>query len=473
MFAGRKSEQRELEELYHNNNAKLIVLYGRAGIGKTELIRQFIQNKTAFYYQAAACTKTQQLSLMTLLVQLRQQSTAYGKTESISEADSEKDLNYQSTDALLKAYVQDCAERKLKPLMIFDEFTLMLENEPDFADTIKALMENQTYEAGLMIVLISSSIRWVENDMVGEQPMLSRLISHFMKLKELSLADSVHILTGADKETCICLYSFLGGIPVYLSRCHGNESVKQNLIRLMVHKDAELKNEAEALLKAELRELGSYNSILACMAAGKYKMNEIHQETGFSRAKISVYLKCLISLGVVEKLFSFDTKKQEQVQKGLYRICDPFLAFWYRFIFPYQSFLMMGKEEQFYNLIIKTQMSDYMKHCFPKVCVEYLKVLQYRHKLPFHFTSCKSWYGKKGQIDIIAGNSSKQYLAGQCLWSEEPMEAVVLSMVRSLCSKAGIRVSLVFLFSKSGFTKELCQQAEKEKNVRLIGLNEL
>lgn len=55
-------------------------------------------------------------------------------------------------------------------------------------------------------------------------------------------------------------------------------------------------------LSEELRETAVYNTILATIADEKNgKLNAMYARTGFSRAKISVYLKNLMELELVEK----------------------------------------------------------------------------------------------------------------------------------------------------------------------------
>lgn len=52
----------------------------------------------------------------------------------------------------------------------------------------------------------------------------------------------------------------------------------------------------------------------------------MYAHTGFSRAKISVYLKNLMELELVEK-----------VLPGTYEICNAFVRFYFCFLFPHQT----------------------------------------------------------------------------------------------------------------------------------------
>lgn len=56
-------------------------------------------------------------------------------------------------------------------------------------------------------------------------------------------------------------------------------------------------------LSEESRETAVYDTILATLADGRHgKLNDMYAHTGFSRAKISVYLKNLMELELVENV---------------------------------------------------------------------------------------------------------------------------------------------------------------------------
>ena len=53
MFLGRSDETAILNKYYESGESSLIVLYGRTGIGKTSLIKNFAKDKPFFYYCSA------------------------------------------------------------------------------------------------------------------------------------------------------------------------------------------------------------------------------------------------------------------------------------------------------------------------------------------------------------------------------------------------------------------------------------
>lgn len=59
-FIGRKNELHTLNTEY-NRNSSFVVIYGRRRVGKTTLIKEFLKNKTAFYYLATEELESQSM----------------------------------------------------------------------------------------------------------------------------------------------------------------------------------------------------------------------------------------------------------------------------------------------------------------------------------------------------------------------------------------------------------------------------
>ena len=59
-FIGREDELLRLNSEYVNDSS-FVVIYGRRRVGKTTLIKEFIKNKTAFYFLATEEIESQSL----------------------------------------------------------------------------------------------------------------------------------------------------------------------------------------------------------------------------------------------------------------------------------------------------------------------------------------------------------------------------------------------------------------------------
>ena len=61
MFIGREEELNFLEDRYNSADGQLVVLYGRRRVGKTELLRQFCQDKEHIFYTCTEIIDEKQL----------------------------------------------------------------------------------------------------------------------------------------------------------------------------------------------------------------------------------------------------------------------------------------------------------------------------------------------------------------------------------------------------------------------------
>ena len=451
MFVKRTAELNLLEEQYASDGSSLVILYGRRGMGKTTLLREFLSEKVnACYYAGAECEDQLQLLLL---------HQKCGK-----EQLPEDSLDY------LAMFTGLIAGNDAKLIIVLDEFHYMIKNESRILDVLQLLGN-----AGrpVMIVLSSSSIRWVENEMLSDIGSHASYITAYMKLKELTFVDFVNRFPDSTVETCIYINAFLGGIPEYLDAWQEKQSVEDNIKNLLLNKNSGLFHEPQRFLKLELREPAVYNTILYFLASGNRKLNDLHARTGYSRAKISVYLKNLIQLDIVEKLVPFGAEGKENAQKGLYRIKDNFLSFWFRFVFPNTSELMLEQVDSVYRQKVVPYLDEYMKEYFADVCTEFLKLMNLQRQLPAGFLWWDRWYGKNGTIDILAQSEDRKTLVAKCLWGDRGADRTTYQSLLALAEEAGVLPDYCYLFSKIGFDRELSGIAEEVKNLFLIGLEDL
>ncbi|MBQ8800197.1 MAG: ATP-binding protein [Lachnospiraceae bacterium] len=438
MFTGRTQELERLEGLYGAQRSGIIVLYGRSGIGKTTLACRFLEDKNGVYYVARRVTAKEQLNVM------------------------KNEWDTASAEDFYEAFSRLYESRKYqgKLVLVLDEFRNLLEDGTEFWTAFLRFYAEHHGDGSLLVLLLSSSVSWVENEMTTVLGSAVRLLQGFIKLKEFSFMELAGYHKQSDVRDNIYTRAVLGGVPEYLRLWKEEESFKTNIMELFLSKEAPLLSEAEGYLKKELRELSAYNTILATLAQGKYKLNDIYAHTGFSRAKISVYLKNLTEQGCTEKLFSFDSMDQRSAQKGLYRIREPFLRFWYRFIYPNLSGILAGAGEQVYEEKIAPYFTEFAKEAFSDVCGEYLQVLNRYEKLQNRYDSFGVWYGKDGKIDVVAKTEDGKLLVGFCDCSEEHTGTDVLSHQKMIIENAGIHPAEWFCFSMQGFTGEAQAEAE-------------
>ncbi len=450
MFIKRSTELKQLKMQYENPASSLVILYGRRGIGKTTLLKEFMTDKPAYYYACTDCAQPMQLSRM----------ITDWQTVGIPAG------SYVDYHSLFEAL----AEPDRKIVIVLDEFHLLVKEGSEFLDAVSRLPK---LPGPVMLILCSSSIRFVENEMIGWMGAAASQISSYLKLKEFTFVDFINRFPKSNVETCIHIKGILGGIPDYLEEWKEGRSVKENIITAILDKNSRLYQEPQHYLKQELRETWVYNTLLASLAEGNNKLNELHNHTGYSRAKILVYLKHLIAMDIVEKLVSLEEDGRENAKKGLYRIKDNFLHFWYRFVFPYLTELEQGLKEKVYATYVSPGLDEYMEEYFSDVCMEYLKLMNQHDRLKAKYQWWDRWFGKKGTIDIIAKSNQGATLAGICIWKDRPAGTEDYEDLTTLAGEAGLKPELYYLFSKHGFSDELAGLARDREELILVGLEEL
>ncbi len=455
MLLGRTAELKYLKNNYEKEGSQLVILYGHKNIGKTELIKEFCVDKSYSYYLAKQCSEYEQLCLW---------------SSELSEERSHLNPVERRFDSIFQAITEVKAQKRV---IIIDEFQHIVKNSEAFMDEVVRLIHNKWNNQPVMIIMCSSAIGWVENSMVSKMGENAYEITGLLKINELKFLDVVRRFPKYTMEQCVETYAILGGVPGLWRYWDENLDIPQNIRQNIIRPGMALSDEGSRYVAEELRETAVYHTILASIASGKYKLNDLHNHTGYNRAKISVYLKNLIELEIVEKVFSYDTAGKDNAQKGIYRISNHYVHFWFKYIFPHMSKQGMISEEQFYNQYIASSLRLYTAHYFTKVCSEYLELMNQMGKLQFRYEKSGSWVGKVGTIDIVAQDDEGHTMVGMCSWERSLMTYEDYEWLLFCVEKAKLKIDYIYLFSVDGFDEKLNLEAKVKKNIILIDISQL
>ncbi|MCR4843151.1 MAG: ATP-binding protein [Eubacterium sp.] len=293
------------------------------------------------------------------------------------------------------------------------------------------------------------------------------------RIEELTFLEMVRLFSNKPTREIIQMYGITGGVPDYLPCWNPKLSLKDNIIRSVLSPRGYLFNEAEEFLHTQLRETSVYETILSTLASGVNKLNDIYKATGFSRAKISVYMKNLAAFGVASKQDSFETGGWENAKKGMYVINDTFLHFWFTFVYPHQSELHILPPATFYERYIEPDLDYYMDEYFVKVCREYLELLEQAESLPIVTAKEGTWIGKNGRIDIILQNDIRENVVGYCSWSDRHMSLAHLEHLNNSMEQARVKAVKRYMFSSGVFDDDLKAVAADDPTLELVDMNEL
>ena len=459
MFVGRKKELKYLSDCFRKEGSQILVLYGHKGVGKTSLCFQFAEKyagrEKTEYYAARPCSEKEQLLLW----------------------NREIDPAYAGADMSGQEGFRNIFERIAgkntgdKMLLIIDEFQNAVKYAQGFMEA--AVQFVRTSAKPVTMVLVSSAISFVETDLVPRIGSLALGISGFLKVPEMGFMDCVNYFKDCNTRECMEIYSVLGGIPAYWECFDPSANVEENIRNAILKKNAPLREEGEAVVARDLRELNVYSTILHCLANGKNKLNDLHIHTGFSRAKISVYLKNLMERELVEKVFPFENASAINAKKGIYRITLRYLAFYFRFVFGNLSRLEQMTADDYYSQYIEGGLKAYHQSNFRKVCKEYLELLNERNMLPIHAENSGEWIGKNGSIDLVMQDAEEENLLAFCDWQTDELGPEDLEQRLQIAQDAKLAPDHLYLFSAGHFSEDLRKKAADLGFVELVDIDTL
>lgn len=453
MLVGREEQLASLQKIFGRLTSSIVVLYGRTGMGKTSLAREFMKNKDAFYYSAIPAAPEEARLFMA--------NQVYGPSELNSYLTGYEDI-----------FVGLTKENKVKKVIVIDEFNLIARSDKDFMESVLRMVNNQADYGRVMVILISSSVSYVEANKIKLFGKTSQMVS-YMKLEELNFMDTMRFFASYSIEDCVRFYGLTGGVPQYIARLSKKQPFEENLCRNIFSGNSMLYRAGHECVQEELRETALYNTILGCLAGGMNKINDIYNYTGFGRDKISVYLKNLMERDIVEKVFSYDADGRESIRKGSYRIKPGFVEFWYKYMYPNQTALEEMEPAEFYETYVKDDLDSFMNEGFIRVCSEYMELLEEHGGLKLKTVRKSRVYEKDIRLDIIREDADGVSTVGFCDFSSHLLDVGDLERVRKSIREAGLNAASIYLFARSGFQDALKKVSREEENVVLVDIRDL
>lgn len=142
----------------------------------------------------------------------------------------------------------------------------------------------------------------MEKQVLGYQSPLYGRRTMQLKIEPFNFHEAQEMLTQVDKQSAFTLYSISGGIPQYLNYFSRESNVKAAVINNFFQKDGRLFEEPTNLIKQELRDPANYNSIIAAIAQGHSRLNEIATATKIKATSLRSYLNNLTELEIIERI---------------------------------------------------------------------------------------------------------------------------------------------------------------------------
>lgn len=458
MFVDRIKELAALEKEYTSEKSSLFVLYGRRRIGKTTLIRQFISDKPAVYFLATEESEAQNRNAFKDVV------ATFTQNQLLYNAQID---NWSLIFDTLVNYVTD-----RKKVIVIDEFQYLGKANAAFPSIIQKIWDTFLINKNVMLILCGSYISMMESQTLSyESPLYGRRTGQ-IKLRQIQFAYYNSFFPSKSNKELIEYYAVTGGVPKYIELFHEQNDIYEAVEQNILATSSFLYYEPNFLLHKEVAEVGSYFSIIKTIAAGNHRLSKIASGSEIKETSLSKYLGTLICLDILEREVPITEKNPAKSKRGLYRIKDYYLLFWFKFVYPNLSYIESGNIDYVMNKIRMNFINNHVAYVYEDICRESIWQMNTESVWNFNIEQVGRWWDKNSEIDIVAlDNEGGNIIFGECKYWEGKIGVNVLRQLEEKANnvlwKSGNRKDHFLLFSFSGYTDELLEMAKKRHDLIL------
>lgn len=457
-FVDRENEMETLQNEYEREGSALVILYGRRRVGKTTLISEFIKDKNALFFLASEETETQNRNVFK------------DKVAEFIGSDLLKNADVKNWDILFQSITNTAF--KSKPVIVLDEFQYLGKANPAFPSIFQRIWEENLKNKSIMVILCGSLISMmVSQTLAYDSPLYGRRTAQ-IRLKQIPFCYYHEFFPHKNRKELIDMYAITGGVPKYIELFSESEDIYTAIQKCILNQSVYLYDEPYFLLQQEVSEIGSYFSIIKAIAAGNSKLSAISAVLEVKATSLTKYLKTLIDLDILEREIPITEENPQKSKKGLYKIKDNYLRFWFAFIYPNMSFIESGHSKIVMNKIRNNLIPNHISFVYEDICKERMWDMNANNAWPFNFTKLGRYWDSKTEIDIVALDpDDKNIILGECKYWKDPVGINILqnleAKTNSVAWQKNLRKVWYVLFSASGFSDELLALAATRKDVLL------
>lgn len=459
-FIDRDKELETLEKQYSFDSSSFVIVYGRRRVGKTSLISKFLENHLdSIFFLATEESEKQNLKVF------------QAKVAEFIGNDYLRTANVDWPD-VFKAFVS--FPTKTKKIIMIDEFQYIGKSNPAFPSIMQKIWDTLLKDSNVMLILCGSLVSLMKSQTLEYgSPLYGRWTAQ-INLKQIPFREYGKFFEGKSNNELVPFYAITGGVPKYIESFQGFGDIYDAIGKNVLNNSSFLYEEPFFLLQKEVSEIGSYFSLIKAIALGNQKLSSISSFLGVKQTSITQYIKALTDLGIVEREVPITEKMPEKSKKGIYRLTDNYLSFWFKFVYPYRDYLEKGETDYVLSIVKEHFVENHVSFVYGDLCRNMVLDMAVRGDFGFYPDRVGRYWGRDcGEIDIVAMDSERGNLVlGECKFSSSPKG---LSVLRGLEAKKEAMMGLTssksvayVLFCPSGFTDELKEEANRRDDVRLV-----
>ena len=484
MFIGRSEELFKLREFAGSvsDKRRLFVLKGRRGIGKTSLLKEFLADNKGLYFCAYPTTDDDEEAL------LEAEFFAATKRRVFPEGEEKgKSLSERFT-RLLTLVEKEAGGSEFT--LVIDDAPSLMRADSAFEDILYDFVMERWSETKISIIFSCDSFLSMDKVMGSEKGTRRWTKAYYggMTLKPMSFYSVKDFLTGAATEEQVFLYGLSGGIPrelEILAEEYSRDSIEPMIkrgVKALIFSNEAVGTLPEDILEIDLREKSYYNRILATLAGGLSRVNEISAAVKKPKDIVVPYMNTLMNLDFVVK--ENPVTEPNNRRKTRYSIVNTFYLFWYRFVAPHMDYIYSGRIDEFIDECVMPGIDSFIREVFVKICKEFVK--GGGTGLPVTVNAVGNWWVNDDEkkttadFDLVCSGTTEDekssLIFGRCYIGEnKPVDMASLKGLIDLTKKVREKgeVDYYIAFSNNGFHDTAVTAANAIKNIILISMEDI
>jgi hypothetical protein len=322
-FLDRDDEKKRISRVLSNKEGTFCCLYGRRRCGKSRLLLETLPPQKAVYFVGDEREST-----------LQRDALASAVSVVISGFDQVK---YPDWSSLLQRWWRDAPPGSVLAL---DEFPYLAKSSPELPSLLQKLID-QNRSKRVHLILCGSSQQMMQGLVLDASAPLYGRAEEIIHVKPLGPAWVQQAFGVSNPLKLLEIYSLWGGVPRYWELALDYPTIREAMEQLVLDPMGVLHAEPRRLLLDDLRETAQAASVLSLIGQGCNRISEIASRLGKPATSLTRPLARLLELGLVRREQPFGVPPRSS-KKTLYKIDDPFLAFWFRYVEPNRSRLEAG-----------------------------------------------------------------------------------------------------------------------------------
>ena len=402
-FVDRIEETARLRDALSREKFSLVVVYGRRRLGKSTLIKRGLSDSDVYFLSDRSEGQHQRILLAKVVAQVF--------------PDFDK-LVYPDWESLFRA-VNYRTDKRFT--LCLDEFPYLVEQSPELPSVLQKLVDEKQLKYNL--VLCGSSQNMMYGLFLDSTAPLYGRADEIMRLTPIRLPYIQEALN-LDAVSAVEEYAVWGGVPRHWELRETRNSLSDALWHNILSINGTFYEEPIKLFQDDVKDIVKTSTIMSYIGSGANRLSEIAARCNEPATNLSRPLKKLIDLGFLEKDVPFGID-EKNAKKSLYKIADPFMAFYYQFVVPNRSFIELGRRLPI-EQALAAHFPEYVSMHWEKLCRDAVTGNMVNGIV---YGKVKRWWGpvlnedkkpEQIEIDVMAESLDKKYLlVGECKWTNQ------------------------------------------------------